>query len=94
MESWVGLGGKESRTNQFKPWQSQGSNLGTLWSEGNCANLPAHSLLLTVRKIVNNKFFSYIHFNSTKKTLIVYNKIFLIKLDIFLKLEGKRGVLI
>mgnify|MGYP001794492176 CR=1 FL=1 len=38
MESWVSLGGKESRTNQFKYW----IELGTLWSEDrdltNCAN--------------------------------------------------------
>ena len=26
MESWVTLGGKESRTNQVKSWQSRGSN--------------------------------------------------------------------
>ena len=28
MDSWVSLGGKESRTNQFKPWKSRGSNWG------------------------------------------------------------------
>ena len=28
MESWVILDGKKSRTNQFKPWQSQGLNWG------------------------------------------------------------------